>query len=274
MAELAGLFATSHVLFGSPEGDHQAHRVVEGMNEIGRRIRKLRPDLIVMIGSDHLFNINTRLQPPFAVGVSDTYVPLGDMDIDRDPFPGDRAFATAFCRRAADRYDLAQAEELKPDHGLMVPLMFIDPHHTTPVVPILVNTNMKPAPTSRRCAGLGAILAEAITQDIDPSKRVVVVATGGLSHWINTARHGEVDGDFDEEVIRQLAEGDLSQLTSRSSDELEEAAGNGGLEIVNWVLVAAMAARRGWRGEKIYYEAMPQWMTGMGGIAFQGPATQ
>src|SRR3546814_2684746 len=63
MAELVGAFATSHVLFGSPEGDPQALNVVEGLNEIGRRIRALKPDLLVVVGSDHLFNITTRLQP-------------------------------------------------------------------------------------------------------------------------------------------------------------------------------------------------------------------
>src|SRR3546814_4716021 len=50
------------------------------------------------------------------------------------------------------RLDLAQAEELRPDHGIMIPLMFIDPKGTMPVVPILVNANMDPAPSPARCA--------------------------------------------------------------------------------------------------------------------------
>ena len=269
MAELVGAFATSHVLFGSPEGDEQAVRVVEGMNEIGRRIRRLQPDLLLVIGSDHLFNINTRLQPPFAVGMSDVFEPLGDMDVDTTPVKGDRAFATALCRRAADRFDLAQLEELRPDHGLMIPLMFVDQDRRFPVVPVLVNTSMTPSPTARRCAALADVLAEAIREDLPAGHRVVALGTGGLSHWINTARHGEVDGDFDEGVIGQLAAGNLDPLLGLSSEALEEAAGNGGLEIVNWVIVAALAAARGWRGERIYYEPMPQWMTGMGGMAFQ-----
>src|SRR3546814_15619136 len=83
MAELVGAFATSHVLFGSPEGDPQALNVVEGLNEIGRRIRALKPDLLVVVGSDHLFNITTRLQHPFTVGTSDSFIPFGYMDIER-----------------------------------------------------------------------------------------------------------------------------------------------------------------------------------------------
>ncbi|PCG13097.1 MULTISPECIES: subunit of meta cleavage enzyme [Sphingomonadaceae] len=269
MAELVGAFATSHVLFGSPVGDDQALRVVDGMNEIGRRVRALDPDLLVVVGSDHLFNITTKLQPPFTVGVSDTFTPFGDMDIERRPFPGHRAFAQALCRRAADSFDLAQAEELRPDHGVMVPLMFVNPEGTTPVVPLLVNTNMDPAPSPARCAALGEVVARTVAEDLPAEVRVVALATGGLSHWINLPRHGEVNAAFDERVIEALASGDLGDLSGMGVPELLDQAGNGGLEIVNWIMVAAMAAGRGWRGERIYYEPMPQWMTGMGGMAFR-----
>lgn len=268
MAELVGAFATSHVLFGSPEGDPQALNVVEGLNEIGRRIRALKPDLLVVVGSDHLFNITTRLQPPFTVGTSDSFIPFGDMDIERRPFAGDRGLAHSLCARAADRLDLAQAEELRPDHGIMIPLMFIDPKGTMPVVPILVNANMDPAPSPARCALLGEIIDEWIAHDVPADKRAIVLATGGLSHWINIERHGQVNAAFDEQVIAQLETGQLAPLVAMSSPELRENAGNGGLEIVNWIAVATIAGRHGLRGEKIYYEPMTHWMTGMGGMAF------
>nr|ADC31796.1 CarBb [Sphingomonas sp. XLDN2-5] len=265
MAEIVGVFATSHVLFGSPDGDAQALRVVEGMNEIGRRVRLLRPDLLIVIGSDHLFNITTRLQPPFAVGVSDTFTPLGDMDIEQRPFAGNRAFAESLCARAADRFDLAQGEELRPDHGVMVPLMFIDPDGRIPVVPIYVNANMTPPPTAARAAQLGDIVAEAVGLDLPSHLRVVVVATGGLSHWINIPGHGEVNAEFDRRVIAAFQSGDMRWLRAIDTETLLKNAGNGGLEIVNWVMAAATLPGR--RAEKIYYEPMPQWMTGMGGIA-------
>src|SRR3546814_16884884 len=78
MDELVGAFATSHVLFGSPEGDPQALNVVEGLNEIGRRIRALKPVLLVVVGSDHLFNIPPRLQPQFKAGTLDSFIPYGE----------------------------------------------------------------------------------------------------------------------------------------------------------------------------------------------------
>src|SRR3546814_18322284 len=99
-------------------------------------------------------------------------------------------------------------------------------------------------------------------------KRAIVLATGGLSHWINIERHGQVNAAFDEQVIAQLETGQLAPLVAMSSPELRENAGNGGLEIVNWIAVATIAGRHGLRGEKIYYEPMTHWMTGMGGMAF------
>jgi len=266
MGEIVGAFATSHVLFGSPEGDDQALRVVAGLNEIGTQVRALKPDLIVVIGSDHLFNITTRLQPPFTVGVADSFTPFGDMDIEQRPFAGHRAFATALCARAADDFDLAQAEEFRPDHGVMVPLMFVDPDGTTPVVPLLVNVNMSPPPTAQRCAKLGRVIKAAVEHDLPAEARVVILATGGLSHWINMPGHGQVNEDFDREVLAGFVAGDTT-LEGISTEELLDKAGNGGLEIVNWILAAAAVPGR--RARQIYYEPMPHWMTGMGGIAFE-----
>src|SRR3546814_12834533 len=123
------------------------------------------------------------------------------MDIERRPFAGDRGLAHSLCARAADRLDLAQAEELRPDHGIMIPLMFIDPKGTMPVVPILVNANMDPAPSPARCALLGELIDEWIAHDVPADKRAFVLATGDLSHWINIERDGTVNAAFDEQGI-------------------------------------------------------------------------
>ena len=67
MGRIVGAFATSHVLM-SPEGiEAQAERVFAGMKEIGRRLRAARPDVVVVITSDHLNNFKLDLQAPFIV---------------------------------------------------------------------------------------------------------------------------------------------------------------------------------------------------------------
>ena len=46
--------------------------------------------------------------------------------------------------------------------------------------------------------------------------------------------------------------------------EILEAAGNGGLEVSAWITLAGAVS--GARGERLYYEPMPSWASGMGGV--------
>lgn len=265
MGRLVAAGACSHILM-SPEGvEARAQRIVSGIRELGRRLLARKPDLIVVAASDHMFNINLSLQAPFCVGVADRYVPFGDMDIPRTPRPGHRAFAETFVAHAAERgFDLAKAEELHPDHGIALPMMLIDPASTIPIVPILLNINMEPVPSPARCHALGGVLRETIDKHRPDAERVAVLATGGLSHWLNIPRHGEVSQAFDRQVLASFERGQPESLTRLSPARIVEEGGNGGLEIVNWLLAAGAAP--GWRGETIYYEPMPEWFTGMGGM--------
>jgi len=265
MGRLVAVGATSHILM-SPQGvEARAQRIVSGMREVGRRLLAKKPDVIVVVATDHMFNVNMSLQPPFCVGVADEYVPFGDMDIPREPRPGHRAFAEAFVAHAAARgFDLAKAEELRPDHGVALPLMFIDPARTVPIVPLLVNINMDPAPAPARCHALGGVLRETVDRHRPADERIAVLATGGLSHWLNVARHGEVAEAFDRNVLASFERGQPEGLTRLSAAQVVEQGGNGGLEIVNWLLAAGAAPA--WRGETVYYEPMPEWFTGMGGM--------
>ncbi|MEO0410729.1 MAG: AmmeMemoRadiSam system protein B [Pseudomonadota bacterium] len=268
MGKVVGAFATSHILMGSPEGDEAAQRIVKGLDDIGARIRALEPDVVYLISSDHLFNINLKLQPPFTVGIADSYTPLGDMDIPRNPIKGHRAAGHSLCKRAyASGFDPAMMEELNPDHGIMVPMMYINGGEADiPLVPILVNINMDPPPTAQRCFGFGTALKDCITHDLPDDMRVVVVGTGGLSHWINIERHGEVDAEADKAILELFKARELETIAAMSTEEILGKLGNGGLETCNWLMAAATADALD--PEVIYYEAMPHWLTGMGGMAF------
>ncbi len=265
MANIVGVFVTSHVLFGDKSSDPQAGRVFAGLQELGRKAQECKPDLIVAISSDHMFNINLRLQPPFTVGLSDSFTPFGDMDIPQTPRPGHRALAMQFCRDAAAAgFDLTQAEEYRPDHGIAIPLMFLDPSSSIPILPLLVNINMDPAPTPGRCLALAQVLRRTLSA-LPGDQRIVVIGTGGLSHWINIPGHGKVNSVFDQAVMDALANGAPELLADLSVEVILRDGGNGGLEIVNWMMAASMLP--GAKAVPVYYEAMPQWMTGMAGMA-------
>lgn len=265
MAKIVSAYATSHILF-SPSGiEPAAQRVVDGMKELGRRAAAARPDVLLMIVSDHMFNINMGLQPPFCVGVADEYAPLGDMGIPQRRFQGNRDFAQALVRHTAGRgFDLAIAEELTPDHGVTLPLLFLKPWGRVPVVPLYVNVNMSPVPAPSRCYDLACAIREFIETARPPKERVAVVGSGGLSHWLRVPKMGTVAEAFDRQVLETLGSGKAGSLARMSAEEIEDKAGNGGLEILNWMMMAVAAGEP--RGETVYYEPIPQWFTGMAGM--------
>lgn len=266
MGKVVGCFGTAHVLF-NPEGvKAEADQIFAGMQELGRRVQATRPDVIVVITSDHMFNINMAWQIPICVGVADEWVPTGDLNTGTIPFPGHRMLAETFVEHAAKRgFDITKSEELRPDHGVTLPLLFMSPQHNIPVVPILLNANMMPLPEPARCYALGQVLKEAIEEKLPAETRVAVVGTGGLSHWLFVPRMGEVNVEFDRNFMRQMAAGHAAELARMTAAEVVEQSGNGGIEIVSWLMAAATLP--GTRGEEIYYVPMNKWSTGMGGLA-------
>ena len=62
-----------------------------------------------------------------------------------------------------------------------------------------------------------------------------------------------------------MVEGRGAELARMTNTEILAAAGNGGLEVSAWITLAG--AVPGACGERLYYEAMPSWASGMGGVA-------
>jgi aromatic ring-opening dioxygenase catalytic subunit (LigB family) len=265
MAQVACAYATSHILF-SPRGvERQARNVVAGMQELGRRAITSRPDVALIIASDHMFNVNLSLQPPFVVGVADEYVGFGDMGVPARAFRGHRNFAEGLVRYAAGAgFDLAKAEELRPDHGITLPLLFLEPWGVVPAVPLFVNINMDPVPSSTRCLALAATIGDYIRHARPAEERVALIGSGGLSHWLRVANMGHVAQDFDEEIIALMTSGHASRIAGLGTAEIMRRGGNGGLEVLNWMMTAVAAGEP--KGSRTYYEPIPPWQTGMGGV--------
>lgn len=166
-----------------------------------------------------------------------------------------------------------------------------------PLVPLTVNTAAPPLPGLARCVALGRALGAAV-RAARPARRVLVVASGGLSHWLpsNDPRelsgdrrasviHGRADvravaavreprvramgGDPDARVnsawdtwfLERLRAGDVDGVAAIGDATLEEHAGSGGHEIRTWLVGQAAVDRPlVWTG----YEPVPEWITGMG----------
>jgi hypothetical protein len=236
------------------------------MREIAGRIQSLDPDLLIIATNDHLNNFTLALQAPFTVGVADEYTPLGDMGIPKTSFPGSREFADGFVRfAAASGFDVARAEEIAPDHGLAFPNLVVNPGGRIPVLPFYINVANDIPPAPARVWALGGVLRDFVAGQRAAAERVVVLGAGGLSHWLCEPEQGRVNEAFDRMVIDRIVSGRGHELTALTSEDIRRDAGRSGLEVMHWMFAAATLPLA--QGEEIFYEPMPEWITGMGGIA-------
>ena len=113
------------------------------------------------------------------------------------------------------------------DHGIYSVLpMLTDERWPAPVVPIAVNVIQHPLPIARRLWRLGGALRRAVeTYPGDTGDtRVVVLATGGLSHQLHGTRFGFVNPEWDNRFL-DLLESDPESLTTLSHHDYMERGG-------------------------------------------------
>jgi 2,3-dihydroxyphenylpropionate 1,2-dioxygenase len=268
-------------------------------------VTKLGPDAIVVIGPDHFHGNFYDVMPPFVLGVEEA-VGFGDFGSSAGALPVACPLAwSMYDGLTAAGFDIALSYSLTVDHGLVQGYQMLAGGRPIPMVPLVVNTAAPPLPGLDRCAALGVALGEAIRRSDYPG-RVLVFASGGLSHWLpsNDPRdlpaqdqrrtaliHGRrdaqavaadrearvramggdpqarVNDEWDTWFLKQLTASELDPIVALGHDGLEEQAGTGGHEIRVWLIgQSAVGERLVWTS----YEAVPEWITGMGiGTTFE-----
>lgn len=131
----------------------------------------------------------------------------------------------------SDEFDVARSSRLREGIGVGHAFSFLYrrlwPGGTLPLAPVMLNTYYPPnQPTPKRCYALGQALRRAI-ESWDGDKRVVVIASGGLSHVV-------IDEDLDRLTIEALLRKDRDRLCSLPREKLC----GGTSEILNWVALA------------------------------------
>jgi 2'-aminobiphenyl-2,3-diol 1,2-dioxygenase large subunit len=246
-------------------------RAFRGMQELGRRVAALKPDLAVIVSSDHFYNFHDEEPTRFLIGTAESYRTFGDMDIPVRTIPGAAGLARAVVAEA-DKAGFALASldaDYRPDHGLVLPYLMIGMPDLK-MLPVVTNLGVDGVPTMQQGWELGGLIRKAAAAH--GGERIVVLGTGGLSHWLGVPEMGRVNSEFDREVMDRLISGDGASLASWTPGYILEHGGNGGLEIVNWAVMAGTLP--GARGERVYYEALPEWMSGLGGVELFADARQ
>ena len=308
MSEIIGMVGMSHSPFATmlapPAPTAPGGRFLSDAARVADAVRALTPDAVVVIGPDHFHGNFYDVMPPFVLGVADAEG-FGDFNTRHGPLPV--ASPLAWSVRdglAADGFDVALSYALTVDHGIVQSYDMVRGGADIPLVPLVVNTAAPPLPSMRRCVALGRSLGAAVRAA--NGGRVLVVASGGLSHWLpsNDPRdasvpderraamiHGRrdvrtasaaresrvralggspdarVNAAWDAWFLKQLVTADLDPVTELGDELLEERAGSGGHEIRTWLVGCAAVGRPlVWTS----YEPVPEWLTGMGiGTTFE-----
>jgi len=196
------LCATSHSpLIGlhDPEPAVRAE-VDEVLGRARAFVSDFRPDLIVAFGPDHYNGFLYDMMPSFCIGAAATSV--GDYGLPAGPLDVDRAAAHTIAETVLQAgVDVAISEDMRVDHGFVQPLTFLLPALTAvPIVPIFINCVADPLGPAVRARHLGSAVGEALR---GLGRRVLVVASGGLSHDPPVPRLSEAPP----ELIERLTHG-------------------------------------------------------------------
>jgi protocatechuate 4,5-dioxygenase beta chain len=221
---------------------------------------ELKPDVAIVVYNDHGSDFGLDRVPAFAIGVCDRYE-QADQGFGARPLPtvpGDPDLSWFLASELiAHEFDLTVCQEMKVDHGLMVPLPLLfthDPDWTVPVVPLLVNVLQHPMPTARRCWRLGQAIRAAV--DAYPKDtRVVIVGTGGMSHQLHGERFGFLNPDFDQTWL-ELVEHRPEELAGISHRDLMIEAGAEGVELIMWLVMRGALGGHPERIHRSYYAPM------------------
>ena len=118
-------------------------------------------------------------------------------------------------------------------------LMDNDP---SPSVPLMVNTYFPPnSPTAKRCYAFGEAVGQAI-RDWDSDKRVMVIASGGLSHTV-------IEEELDSRILDGLRHDDKEKLIDYADVRFR----GGTSEIKNWIALSGALAPTGLHMELVDY---------------------
>ena len=203
------------------------------------------PDAVIVIGDDQHENILDDNMPPFVIYAADQvdatlhFTYLGEKSIDqttRYRVPAD--LARHLLHGLMDQgFDPAWSQKTREEFGLGHAfgraLKFLMPDGRFPIVPLMVNTYYPPAPSAKRCLALGDAIRE-VVEGLGNGARVVVLASGGLSHTV-------IDEAYDEAFMAALERNDRGYLAAMKSADLVE----GTSEIRNWIIAAGALDRGG-----------------------------
>jgi protocatechuate 4,5-dioxygenase beta chain len=249
MAHLVGGLASSHIpaiggaLHKGLQQEPYWKPFFDGFPPIHRWLAQARPDIAVVFYNDHGLNFFLDKMPTFAIGAAAEYrnADEGWGIPTLPPVAGCPDLSWHLINQLVAReFDLTTCQEMLVDHACTLPLRLFWPGDgpaPVRIVPIHINTVQFPLPTARRVYRLGQAVGAAIA-GWNSDQRVVVLATGGLSHQLEGERAGFINKKFDLQFLDSI-ETNPEWATQFSDVELVERAGTQGVELLAWLAMRA-----------------------------------
>jgi Catalytic LigB subunit of aromatic ring-opening dioxygenase len=275
MARIVGGIGCSHAPSIAHSYDRAQQRepmwapLYSGFEPAKQWLSRLRPDLMIVLYNDHMNRFFFDAYPTFAVGIADTYPQADEGWGTRDfpDLPGHSRFSGHLAQSLVeDEFDPTICQELTVDHGIysILPLLAEAPW-PAPIVPIAANVILHPIPTPRRFFRLGEAIRRAVAS-YPEDLRVVMMATGGMSHQLHGARFGFTNPEWDNEFLDKL-EHDPASLTRLTHQDYMERGGAESVEVIMWLAMRAALGATVRRVHRYYYAPM---LTGYGLIILEG----
>ncbi|MDM0029743.1 class III extradiol dioxygenase family protein [Variovorax saccharolyticus] len=261
MATLIGGIGTSHIpaIGGAIARGQQQEPYwkpfFDGFPPIRDWLATTRPDVMVVFYNDHGLNFFLDKMPTFAIGAAPEYrnADEGWGIPTLAPLRGEPELSWHLVNALVEQeFDIVSCQEMQVDHACSLPLKLLYPEGDYPVavVPVCINTVQFPLPKARRVHALGKAVGEAI-RTWDSSKKVAVVASGGLSHQLDGERAGFINKAFDLQFLDSM-ESNPEWATQFSIHELVEKAGTQGVELLMWLAMRGALAGAGPRVRKLH----------------------
>jgi 2,3-dihydroxyphenylpropionate 1,2-dioxygenase len=198
------------------EDADQVARVRAAMQKVGDGLRALTPDLVVVIANAHGEDFSVNCVPAFMVY-------CGDRANGAGPHKGrwnlEGETGIALMRQLLDSgFDPAYTLDGDLGTSFTIPLEFCGYPRDFAFLPLLVNVYCPPLPTPERCFEFGKALHRAFQV---MGLRVVILASGGLSHYPATPMYPTPDLETDKGIYERLTAGNFRYLMSFDEKRLD-----------------------------------------------------
>jgi len=263
MARILGAVATSHsptigfALDRQKQNDPVWAPIFEAYEPVRKWLAEKRPDVLFLTFNDHVTSFFFDHYSHFALGIGESY-PVADEGGGPRALPPIRNHLGLAHHVAqalvADEFDLSFFQDKGLDHGCFSPLSMLLPQDgewAAKVIPMQIGVLQFPIPSARRCFKLGQSLRRAI-ESYPEDLKVVLVATGGLSHQVHGERAGFNNTPWDMQFL-ELFEKDPEKLAELTIADYARLGGVEGAEVIMWLIARGALSANVRKIHQTYY---------------------